>query len=42
LHGSEPPDVSVGTPQTMIIDYNLTYPSGTATGLMIQSFFTTK
>jgi hypothetical protein len=28
--------------QTMIIDYNLTYPSGTATGLMIQSFFTTK
>ncbi|KAL6761387.1 putative metal-nicotianamine transporter YSL6-like protein [Haematococcus lacustris] len=26
--------------KTMIIDYNLTYPSGTATGLMIDSFFT--
>ncbi|KAF5836148.1 OPT oligopeptide transporter protein-domain-containing protein [Dunaliella salina] len=26
--------------KTMIIDYDLTYPSGTATGLMIDSFFT--
>lgn len=30
----------VGLRKLMIIDYALTFPSGTATGLMIDSFFT--